>query len=96
MPISSHWRRCVHPSLISTLEPAFKFLIASTPATKSCNLPLKRAIKIENDVNGIVSGVNSSTRSKACESQITIFGGYLRELIIAGNSSVWHTSAKPL
>ena len=50
---------------MSTLEPGFKFLIAFTPATKSCNFPLKRAIKMEKDVNGIVLGVNSSTRSKA-------------------------------
>ena len=62
-----------------TLEPAFKFLIALTPATKSCNFPLNRAIKIEKDVNGIESGVNSSTRSNAWESQITILGGFLSE-----------------
>ena len=51
---------------------------------------------MENDVNGISTGVNAFTASKACESVMTSFGFCERLLSMAGSSSVWHTKARPL
>ena len=59
---------------MSTRAPGFRLFKAFTPITKSCNLPLNRAIKMEKDVNGISAGVNALTASKACESVMTSFG----------------------
>ena len=95
VPISSHWRWCVQPSLMRTVSPSRRSSICAAPAAACFSTPPCRANRMENDVSGTSCGVTAATCSNAWLSVTTMRGRSRRRENACSSASSFVTRAWP-
>ena len=93
VPISSHWRWWVHPSLIRIVSPSQSESIAFAPFAAVSSTPLYLAIRIEKEVSLMSFGVSFAIAAKAWLSVITSDGFWASEFKVCSNSLSLVTTA---